>query len=205
MATNPKQSASFAAVPLAGKVGILFAILGLISALYFFAMHQSVSDDIEAAQRAHRQKETERQEARQRQQEFVQINQELAAREAVDIRSRRVLPAQAEMAAFLEEINRASELCGITMVHVEPQTEEPGEFYTSIPVDLALRGTHHQLAKFFHSVSRLDRAVSMENISMEHRADDTQELEISVRALTYKRPEAEGGAPGAPPPGGAGS
>ena len=39
MATNPKQSASFAAVPLAGKVGILFAILGLISALYFFAMY----------------------------------------------------------------------------------------------------------------------------------------------------------------------
>ncbi|MCB9627636.1 MAG: type 4a pilus biogenesis protein PilO [Sandaracinaceae bacterium] len=199
-----KQSASFANVPMAGKIGILFAILGLVSALYFFVLHQPISDEIDAANRAHTQKTQERDTALRRQQEFVQIQQELAAREAVDIRSRRVLPAQAEMAAFLEEINRATELCGIRMVHVEPGVEEPGEFYTSIPVSLRLTGTHHQLARFFHSVSRLDRAVSMENISLNHTDADSQNLTIAVRAITYKRPEAEE-APGGAPPAGAGT
>ena len=191
-----KQSASFANVPMAGKIGILFAILGLVSALYFFVLHQPISDEIDAANRAHTQKTQERDTALRRQQEFVQIQQELAAREAVDIRSRRVLPAQAEMAAFLEEINRATELCGIRMVHVEPGVEEPGDFYTSIPVALSLTGTHHQLARFFHSVSRLDRAVSMENISLTLPRGDTQDLTITVRAITYKRPD-----PDAPPEG----
>jgi type IV pilus assembly protein PilO len=195
-----KQTPSFATVPLAGKIGILFAILALVSALYFFTLHKPVTDDIATAQRAHTAKTRERTAALQRQQEFVQIQQELTAREAVDIRSRRVLPEQAEMAAFLDEINRAAELCGIRMVNVEPGTEEPGEFYTSIPVSLNLMGTHHQLARFFHSVSRLDRAVSMENISLDHPNHTSQDLQISVRALTYKRPEAAA-APGAPPTG----
>ena len=195
-----KQNPTFASVPLAGKVGILFAIVALVSALYFFVFHKPINDDISSAQRAHTTKTRERDSALQRQQEFVEIQQELAAREAVDIRSRRVLPEQAEMAAFLEEINRAAELCGISLVDVQPGTEEPGEFYTSIPVALRLRGTHHQLSRFFHSVSRLDRAVSMEDISLNHPRAESQELEISVRAITYKRPEAEG-APGAPPAG----
>lgn len=195
-----KPSASFATVPLAGKVGILFVIIALVSALYFFVVHKPLTDDIRAARSAQTTKTRERDAALQRQQEFVQIQQELTAREAVDIRSRRVLPEQAEMAAFLEEINRAAELCGIRMVDVQPGTEEPGEFYTSIPVALRLRGTHHQLARFFHSVSRLDRAVSMEDISLNHTSTDSQDLEIAVRAITYKRPEAEE-APGAPPAG----
>ena len=94
----PKQNPTFANVPLAGKVAILFVIFGLVSALYFFVLHQPMTDDISAAQRANATKTTERNEALQRQQEFVQIQQELTAREAVDIRSRRVLPEQAEMA-----------------------------------------------------------------------------------------------------------
>lgn len=205
MAT-PKKNPTFATVPLAGKVGILIAILALLSALYFFVLHQPMTDDIAAAQRANAEKMTERDAALRRQQEFVQIQQELTAREAVDIRSRRVLPEQAEMAAFLEEINRSAELCGIRLRNVEPQTEEPGEFYTSIPVQLELSGTHHQIARFFHSVSRLDRAVSMEDITLTHPNDDTQDLTIRVKAITYKRPEAEGAAPaGAVPPAGAGT
>ncbi|MCA9574024.1 MAG: type 4a pilus biogenesis protein PilO [Polyangiales bacterium] len=195
MATN-KQAATFATVPVAGKVGILFVIIALVSGLYFFVLHKPITDDIDTAQAAHRNKTRERDAALQRQQEFVQIQQQLTAREAVDIRSRRVLPEQAEMAAFLEEINRAAELCGIRMVNVQPGTEEPGEFYTSIPVALSLTGTHHQLARFFHSVSRLDRAVSMENISLTLPRGDTQDLTITVRAITYKRPD-----PDAPPEG----
>ncbi len=203
----PKQNPTFANVPLAGKVAILFVIFGLVSALYFFVLHQPMTDDISSAQQANATKTTERNEALQRQQEFVQIQQELTAREAVDIRSRRVLPEQAEMAAFLEEINRSAELCGIRLRNVEPQAEEPGEFYTSIPVQLELTGTHHQIARFFHSVSRLDRAVSMEDITLQHPNGDTQDLTISVKAITFKRPEAEGAPAGgaAPPPAGAGT
>jgi len=199
MAT-PKKNPTFATVPLAGKLGILFAIMGLVFALYFFVLHQPMTDDIDRANRAHTTKTRERGAALQRQQEFVQIQQQLTAREAVDIRSRRVLPEQAEMAAFLEEINRSAELCGIRLRHVEPQTEEPGEFYTSIPVQLELVGTHHQIARFFHSVSRLDRAVSMEDITLTHPTDDTQDLTIRVKAITYKRPEAPAAPPGAAVP-----
>ena len=59
MAT-PKKNPTFATVPLAGKVGILIAILVLVFTAYFFLLHQPLTDDIATARRANAQKVTER-------------------------------------------------------------------------------------------------------------------------------------------------
>jgi Tfp pilus assembly protein PilO len=51
------------------------------------------------------------------------------------------------------------------------------------------------MAKFFHNVSLLERAISMENIHLVQRADTTSEapdadvlLEVDMLATTYRRP-----------------
>jgi type IV pilus assembly protein PilO len=56
---------------------------------------------------------------------------------------------------------------------------------------LALKGRFHQLTKFFYNVSKLDRAISMENIRMTQpklMASGEMVISVDVRATTYRRP-----------------
>jgi type IV pilus assembly protein PilO len=78
---------------------------------------------------------------------------------------------------------------------VEPRPEQRQELYSKIPVVLALTGRFHQMTKFFYNVSKLDRAISMENIRMTQPKllpSGEMLIDVDVRATTYRRPPAKG-------------
>lgn len=164
----PKSSASmsFGDQPVALKAFILVFAVSAVAGIYYFAFHMGLSEDIERATREHGALVTQRSEAVQRQQDFVRVSQALAEREPVDRRNRRILPENPEMAAFLGDVNRIAELSGLSIDLVEPNPESPDEFYVRIPVRLKFHGRFHQYAKFFYSVSQLERAVNMENLNI---------------------------------------
>lgn len=204
MAPPAQKQNSFAQLPTGVKVLLLLLMLGVISAIYYFALHMSLSDEIENAEQRHQQLQTEMREAQQRQQEYLRLTQELAAREAIDIENKRVLPEDAEIAAFLQDLNRLAELSGLSILLVEPRPEEAQEQYVRIPVTLRLSGRYHQLAKFFYNVSQLERAVNMENVTMadpDSEGDDVV-LDIGVLATTFRRPTAPAAGEGASAAGG---
>jgi type IV pilus assembly protein PilO len=94
------------------------------------------------------------------------------------------------------------------MTLVEPRPEEAQEYYVRIPVNLRLAGRYHQLAKFFYNVSRLERAINMENVHLTEPVvvGDEVRLSVDVLATTFRRP-GEGDVPpdpagGAPAGGG---
>src|SRR5687768_7734502 len=155
------KDSGFAKLPVAAKLGILVMLLLVISAIYYFALHMTLTDDITAAQRRYTALERDLVTAQARQQEYLQCTQLLAQREAVDRQNKRILPEKAEIAAFLQDLNRLSELSGLQMQLVEPRPEELQEYYVRIPVNLKVQGRYHQLAKFFYNVSRLERAINM--------------------------------------------
>ncbi len=193
------STSSFEALPLAGKIFILVFILGFVGALYYFVWHMELTENIERAQSEHQQLQTELAEAEQRQQEYLRLTQELAAREAIDRRNKRILPSEAEIPAFLQDLNRVAELSGLEMKRVEPRPEEPEPLYVRIPVAVAVSGKFHQIAKFFYNVSRLERAIGMENIMLaEPTLNDADEYILTVTALatTFRRPvESDAAAP----------
>ena len=196
MATAPpKKTGSFETFPVAAKVLIVVLICGFLGGLYYVILHRSRAEDLENAQARHRQLETEYGEAERRQQEYLRVSQELAAREGIDRQNKEVLPEDAEIAAFLDDLNRVAELSGLEIQLVEPRPEESAELYTRIPVALSVRGTYHQIAKFFHNVSQLRRAINIENIHLaEPRStEETAEvlLDVSVLASTFRRPSAD--------------
>ena len=188
-------SGSFEALPLAGKIFIMVFILGIVGALYYFIWHMDLAESIEQAQRQHSQLQGQLAEAEQRQQEYLRLTQELAAREAIDRRNKRILPADAEIPAFLQDLNRVAELSGLEMKRVEPRPEEPEQLYVRIPVAVSVSGKFHQLSKFFYNVSRLERAIGMENIMLaDPTVNDADEYILTVTALatTFRRPEETG-------------
>ncbi len=186
----------FATIPIGAKAGLLVLGLALISAGYYFAMHMPLADEIDQVVGERMQLQSDLAEARERQQEFLRVTQELASREAIDRQNKRVLPEDAEIPAFLQDLNRLAELSGLGIQLVEPRPEEAAELYIAIPVTLTLTGRFHQVAKFFYNMSRLERAISMRNVQLREPETDGEDvmLRIDVQATTYRRPAEEGAA-----------
>ena len=50
-----------------------------------------------------------------------------------------------------------------------------------MPVALAIRGRYHELAKFFYNISRLERAINMEDLSLSTVAERRRAARCSWR------------------------
>lgn len=209
-AGGAKAPVTFADQPAALKVFILVFAISAVSALYYFIFHMQLAEDIESAEQRHRTLQNERVEADQRRQEFVRLSQELVDREPIDRRNRRILPESQEIPSFLGDMNRLAELSGLAIMRVQPEPESPESAYVRIPVSMRFRGRYHQFAKFFYTVTQLERAVNLENIDVRAVPAPQQArnrpageveipeipLDVSLLATTFRRPTAA--APGSP-------
>lgn len=181
---------SFESMSTPVRVFILVFMLAIVGGIYFFVFHSPLMDDIAAANVRHTELEDEQREAERRQEEYLRVTEELASREAIDRENKRILPEEAEMAAFLQDLNRVAELSGLEMKLVEPRPEEAEQLYVRLPVSLTLAGRFHQLGKFFYNVSQLRRAINMENIVLsDPESNDSDEvvLSVDVLATTFRR------------------
>ena len=192
------QPTGFGQQPIAVKIGILVFIVAGMSAIYYFALHTPLEEEISAAQARNRTLQEDMEEAEARQREYIRLREELAAREGLDRANLRVLPEAAEIPSFLQDLNRLAEMSGLAMRLVQPRPEEAAEHYVRLPVQLQVQGRFHQLARFMFNVSRLERAISMENIVLEEPTVQGEDVMLSVEVLatTYRRPRPDE----APPP-----
>lgn len=192
-AKEGKKPQTFDAQPASVKIFAGVFLLAIIGAIYYFGLHMTLSDSLESAENDYQALLIAKTEAEQRQGEFLRLTQELAGREGVDRQNKRVLPEKAEIAAFLDDLNRLAELNGLRIGRVEPRPEEAQEMLVKIPVALQLQGRFHEVSKFFHNVSGLERAINMENVELtepELQGEDFV-LTIDVLATTFRRPTAE--------------
>jgi type IV pilus assembly protein PilO len=184
----------FSALPMWGKAAGVVIVLGLMMAVYSSLIQSELSEQLQAAKQQNKTLEDQIRDAERREKQYLELTQELSERESTDQQNRRILPEDAEIAGFLQDLNRVAELSGLEIRLVEPRPEEKTEMYAKIPVALAVTGRFHQLGKFFYNVSKLDRAISMENIRMSRpRTLATGEvvLDVDVRATTYRRATTE--------------
>jgi len=183
-------SANFAQLPIGGKLFVLLVLIGVLTAGYYLALHMGLQESIAAAGATHTSLEAELKQAHDLQKEYLRLREEVSAREALDKQNLRILPVTAEIPAFLEDLNRLAELSGLRMQDVTPNSETKEQFYTRVPVALSFRGRYHELAKFFYNVSRLERAINMENIMVrvdQRENDGAVQLAVNVRATTFRR------------------
>lgn len=78
----------------------------------------------------------------------------------------RALPKRAEIPTFLANIHEQAELSGLEVLTVDIGVEAPVELYIRIPVKMEVRGSYHQIARFFRNVGELPRIVNIENLSL---------------------------------------
>ncbi len=191
-ANTPSAAQQFAKLPSSRKILILAVMLVMIGVGYYMLLHQPLTEEIQGAQAMRGQLQTQLDAAKGLQRQFLQLREEVEARKVLDQQNMRVLPAQAEIAGMLGELNRIAELSGLSIESIEPVAESGAQFYYRIPVNLTLTGRYHQLAKFFYNISRLQRAINMENIRLQDpkvKGEDVV-LKVNVLATTFRRKDA---------------
>jgi type IV pilus assembly protein PilO len=179
----------FAKMPSSSKILLLALMLVLIGAAYYSLFHSSLTSEIEGAQAQQLALQTQLQETNALQAKFLALREELEQRKSSEQQLLRILPPKAEIASMLADLNRLAELSGLAIETVEPRPEVAETYFYKIPVTLKLSGRYHQLAKFFYNVSRLQRAINMESISIGNptlRGEDLI-LNVGVRATAFRR------------------
>jgi type IV pilus assembly protein PilO len=182
----------FAKLPSSSKILLLALLLVLISAGYYSLVHGPLTEEITAAETVRTSLDDQLKKAKELQARFLKLREELEARKVAEQELVRVLPPRAEIATMLAELNRLAELSGLAIQSVEPMGEQADQFYFRIPVNLQVSGKYHQLAKFFYNVSRLQRAINMENIVISEPKLSGEDLllQVKVLATTFRRKDA---------------
>lgn len=179
----------FTKLPSSSKILLLALLLLLVGAGYYSSLHGALTEEIDAAHARRAELDNQLRKAKELQERFLKLREELEVRKVAEQELVRVLPPRAEIASMLGDLNRLAELSGLAIVAVEPGREEVDQFYNRIPVSLAVSGKYHQLAKFFYNVSRLQRAINMENIVLSdpHMRGEDLVLSVKVLATTFRR------------------
>jgi type IV pilus assembly protein PilO len=189
---NPTPAQQFAKLPSSTKILILAFMLGLLGVGYYTLLDGPLREEIQAAQSARVQLQTQLDAAKDLQQRFLRLREEIETRKISDQQNMRILPVNAEIAGMLGELNRIAEISGLTIKSVQPSAETAENFYYRIPVNLRVTGRYHEIAKFFYNISRLQRAINMENIELSAPkvVGEDVVLEVSVLATTFRRKDA---------------
>ena len=110
-----------------------------------------------------------------------------------------LLPDQKEIPGLLESVSRLGSKVGLENILFQPQPEVPHEFYAVIPIRLDLLGTFNDLGVFLDNISKLNRILKVESLTLVRQKDKQAPLlQVACTIVTYrfleKPPEVKGGA-----------
>lgn len=110
-----------------------------------------------------------------------------------------LLPDQKEIPGLLENVSRLGSKVGLENILFQPQPEVPQEFYAVIPIRLDLLGTFNDLGVFLDSISKLNRILKVESLTMTRQKDKQAALlQVGCTVVTYRFLEKPPDAKGAP-------
>lgn len=101
--------------------------------------------------------------------------------------AQQMLPKTKEIPSLLTNISNIGSQSGLDFLLFQPQSERKKDFYAEIPVNLKFKADYHSVAVFLDNVSRMERIVTVQNLSMggrKVRAGKAQ-LTSTCRAVTY--------------------
>jgi type IV pilus assembly protein PilO len=182
--------------PLPKKIALLVLILLVLGGGFWFIYYQPVLDELDSLQTTEKRLGKKLADAERRKKTY---DDDRARRDELKKASGlqlQVLPPQTEIASFLNSLNTQADLVGLEILSVKPLEEKPAQYYARIPVRLKLRGSFHQLAKFFFLVGSVDRIINIENIQFKNSVidDSGASMTAEVLATTFRSvsPRAKG-------------
>jgi type IV pilus assembly protein PilO len=150
------------------QIGILAAIILLVSALYYSFVYSPRSDEVaklaDSVEIARNEKTVKTQKAAnltRLQRDKQQLDMELKKAVAQ-------LPNQKQIAQLLTNISAKAQESGLDVLLFRPRPETFQEFYAEVPVDITVKGNFYNTVSFFDEIGRLNRLVNIDNIGFKN-------------------------------------
>jgi type IV pilus assembly protein PilO len=187
-----------------GKIGVTIGAIGLLALIFYQFFYSDVRDDIGRAEAQRGDLETEKASYGKRKREYLAYRSELKLLQEEQRELLRALPKKAEIPSFISNVQEQAELSGLEVLHIDIDPEAPQDLYVKIPVKMEIRGTYHQVAKFFKNTSELRRIVNVQDLSLTPERNATSEqmnaatrIKAKFVAATFRFKEAPPAAPAA--------
>lgn len=100
------------------------------------------------------------------QQNLPSLSVQVAALREKLTRARSELPNQREIPDLLSSVSDRARDAGLEVSLFRPTEEVIRDFYAEVPVFFSVRGSYHEIARFFDKVGRLDRIVTVSEVSI---------------------------------------
>ncbi|MEQ9617929.1 MAG: type 4a pilus biogenesis protein PilO [Deltaproteobacteria bacterium] len=151
---------------LQNKIGILIAIVVVISAVYWYFFWSPKAEEITRAEGRLRQVQNKVREYEaiaaelpKFEKEFERLNREfkLVARK---------LPKEKEIPTLIDSVYSEISASNLDSIIFAPQGQVTREIYAEIPVQMEVIGSYYNLADFFDRISRLPRIVNVRNLEL---------------------------------------
>jgi type IV pilus assembly protein PilO len=108
------------------------------------------------------------------------------------------LPEEKEVSGLLRQVSDLGIKSGLEIVLWRPaaKTVHPSKDVYEIPVNVEMRGVYHKMGQFFSNITKLERIVNLNNVSMKSTGKISRKgsatLTVTFTAVTYSSiPEAE--------------
>ena len=177
-------------IPLEKKLKIVIAIILFLLpvVLFYFLWFQPKNEkSVQLVQ----QKETltrELQNAKEKAANRAKFQAELDTTETLFEETVSLLPKEKEIPSLLTNISALGRGSGLDFLSFKPGADVPKDFYSEIPVEIKVRGPYHNMGIFLDQVSKLDRIVTVANITMGGPKKEGSEMLLNsgFRLVTYQ-------------------
>lgn len=176
--------------PLDNKIKIAIVAVACIVpiALFYFLSYSPTMKKIAAQQKQKSVLVAEIAKAKKAASELATTKKAIAETEALFKQTATLLPKTKEIPALLRNISDLGKGAGLDFISFKPGAEKPKDFYAEIPVDIVIKGPYHNVGYFLDQVSKLERIVSVNNISMGGASKAGREMILNskCRLMTYR-------------------
>ncbi len=95
------------------------------------------------------------------------------------------LPSKAEMDALLSDINQAGLGRSLQFDLFRPGQIAVKQYYAELPIAIKVTGKYHDIGSFASDIANLSRIVTLNNLSISPRQDNTLALETTAKTFRY--------------------
>lgn len=175
-------------IPLKTKIAALAGLSLLMAGLFFYFMYlpkqkelATLNEQLAKVQLSYNEKKAIADNLPTFQEEVRRLNERLSLALAK-------LPNTAEIDKVLVDVPNLAKEEELVVKVFRPGKESPKDFYAVVPLNLELAGTYNRLAKFLEKVAKLNRIISIGDITLGSgvvRPDGQVILKATVQADTY--------------------
>lgn len=169
------------------KVALLVAVVVVLGAGFFFGLQQPEMKKLAELEKKQADLHSKVAESKRIADNLPKFKKEYADLEHELDKALTELPNQKEIPGLLTSITTAGKNAGLDFLLFRPKPEVPQEFYSTVPVDIAVSGSFHSIANFFVGVGSLPRIVNIGNVNFSEVKDKGKSnLKVTCLATTFR-------------------